>query len=73
MANKRTKAVGSRSAKRIKVTANNVSKVKTNKDAQPLIQPRHLRGRRGSLRDMPAMPLDILFEVPNPPCYVCGR
>ncbi|CAL1707751.1 unnamed protein product [Somion occarium] len=63
MANKRTKAVGSRSAKRIKVTANNVSKVKTNKDAQPLIQPRHLRGRRGSLRDMPAMPLDILFEV----------
>ncbi|TBU45773.1 hypothetical protein BD309DRAFT_955381 [Dichomitus squalens] len=24
---------------------------------------RHLRGRRGGLKDMPAMPLDILFEI----------
>lgn len=24
---------------------------------------RHVRGRRGGLRDMPQMPLDILFEV----------
>ena len=24
---------------------------------------RHLRGRRGGLKDMPEMPLDILFEV----------
>lgn len=26
---------------------------------------RNLRGRRGSLQDLPKMPLDILFEVPS--------
>ena len=28
---------------------------------------RHLRGRRGGLKDMPEMPLDILFEVCSAP------
>ncbi|CAL1707898.1 unnamed protein product [Somion occarium] len=58
MANKRRKAAGGPAAKRRKVSSK-----KTDDDVQVVAHRRHLRGRRGSLQDMPEMPLDILFDI----------